>query len=569
MAAWDAIVVGSGLGGLTCAAYLTVSGKRTLVLEQGKVAGGCSQVFRRAGNRFEFDVGVHYVGECGPNGVMTRALRGLGLDDRIEWQQLDPERHTTVVLPEVTVEVPSDWDAYIARMVEAFPSEARRLRACLGLLRRLGRETENGILAETHPKAMLAFLRRNPLTVTVGMLPIRRVLRWFRLSANARAVILAESGDYAAAPSRTAAVLHAGLMHHYLRQGAFYPAGGGQTIPANLIEVIESHGGAVRTKARVERILVEDGRVTGVRLLGGEVLTAPTVVSNGDLKKTLLDLVGAEHLSSATVARVSKYRMALPFFSVYLGLDMDLNQRLPNSTFWCFPDNDIEGMYAEGYAGRIPEQVAIFMTSATTKDPGSSGRAWPEGHSTLEVMALAPADRGYWLADGQEPTGPGYRRDSGYLDRKAELTEKVVDAAARVIPDLREHIVWLEASSPVTHERFTLSTGGACYGIELARDQFGPKRPGARTEIEGLFLAGASTVWGHGVVGAVTGGVGTAGCVLGRDLFAELRAGAVLADRSRLPEHPPGWDPLAESKPSSPLRPDVRSQVAAESGSTS
>ncbi len=114
--------------------------------------------------------------------------------------------------------------------------------------------------------------------------------------------------------------------------------------------------------------------------------------------------------------------------------------------------------------------------------------------------------------------------------------------------------MWREASTPLTQERFTRSTGGACYGLELATDQIGLRRPGARTEVSGLFLTGASTVWGPGVSGAVTGGVGTAGAVLGRDLMAEARAGRVFAERARLAATAPDWDPLAASRPSSPAR---------------
>ena len=83
---WDAVVIGSGLGGLACAAYLTAAGKRTLVLEAHYVAGGNSQVFRRRhhGRAYEFDVGLHYIGECGAEGSITRILRGIG------WQTGSP-----------------------------------------------------------------------------------------------------------------------------------------------------------------------------------------------------------------------------------------------------------------------------------------------------------------------------------------------------------------------------------------------------------------------------------------------------------------------------------------------
>jgi hypothetical protein len=88
---WDAIVVGSGLGGLTAAAYLTAAGKRALLLEQYDVVGGCSHAFRRR-REWEFKVGVHYLGDRGPEGQIPTMLRGLGLGDRIDFLPMDPAR---------------------------------------------------------------------------------------------------------------------------------------------------------------------------------------------------------------------------------------------------------------------------------------------------------------------------------------------------------------------------------------------------------------------------------------------------------------------------------------------
>jgi all-trans-retinol 13,14-reductase len=109
---WDAIVIGSGLGGLACAAYLCASGQRTLVLEAHYVAGGNSQVFRReiGGRAFEFDVGVHYIGECGPDGLITRIFHGAGLAERVVFRPLDPDGYSELRFPDLRFRVPASWD---------------------------------------------------------------------------------------------------------------------------------------------------------------------------------------------------------------------------------------------------------------------------------------------------------------------------------------------------------------------------------------------------------------------------------------------------------------------------
>jgi phytoene dehydrogenase-like protein len=550
-APYDAVIVGSGLGGLSTAALLATHGRRTLVLEQNQVVGGCSQVFRRQGNRYEFDVGVHYIGDCAPGGTVDRLVRALGLEDRIEFAELDPDGFSTITLPDVSFRVPKGWQAYEDRLAATFPDEEPGVRRCVRTLRavaeEVGAERPSGV---GHALARAAGLRS---TLWWGLRPLARLYDACGLSQEARTVIAGECGDYAVPPSKAPVALHAGFLDHYLKAGAYYPKGGGQVIAARLTEVITAYGGTVRTKARVDRILVEDGRAVGVRLTDGEEIRSAVVVSNADIKRTYLELVGREHLPRRVLRKVEGFRMALPLFSLYLAVDFDVRDRLPNSTCWIYPHADLESFYADAYAGRIPAQVPVFMTSGTLKDPDGDHTA-PPGHSTLELMTIAPADHEAWGVGEGPVAGERYSRGPAYLATKDKLAEAVLDTASMVIPDLREHIVHRDASTPLTQERFTLSTGGACYGLEMTLDQLGPFRPDVTTAIPGLYLAGASTKHQHGIVATLNGGAGTAGAILGRDLIAEMRAGAVYADRSRLPVDPPDWDPLVVAKPGSPIR---------------
>jgi len=556
---WDAIVIGAGLGGLTCAAYLTTGGLRTLVLEQNQVAGGCSQVFRRQG-KYEFDVGVHYVGDCHPGGTMSTILRGLGLAGRIEFAELDPDGYSTLVFPDLTFRVPADWNRYLARLIETFPAEERGLRRGIGILHRIARELDRGI--PTGIGGLLSLPLRAPATMLFGMLPLARLYDACGLSPLARAVISGESGDYACPPSRTPVALHAGFLHHYLKAGAYYPRGGGQVLAAHLVDVIATHGGQVHTNVRVERILIERGRATGVRLEDGRMLHAPVVVSNADIKRTYLELVGREHLPARTIRRIEGYRMALPLFSVYLGLDIDVADRMPNTNYWCYPHADVEALYQAASDSKLSEELPVFISSASVKDPDNKHTA-PRGHSTLEVMTVVPPHYRFWDITDGPAAGETYSGNLEYLAVKEKLTEALIDAAARVIPGLRDHIVFQEASTPITQERFTLSSGGACYGLELATDQMGPRRPRPQTAIRGLYLTGASTIFCHGILGSMNGGVGTAAAVLRRDLFAELRSGRVLGDPTRLTAGGPDWDPLMASKPRAGARTTGRERRAA------
>ena len=542
---WDAVVIGSGLGGLACAAYLCGAGKRTLVLEAHYVAGGNSQVFRRhyRGRSYEFDVGVHYIGDCGPEGTIPTVLRGVGLAERVIFRPMDSDGYSTLTFPGLTFRVPVGWDRYRARLLETFPEEVSALGSVVDVMRSVAHDGFRFQNREFEPQELAA---EAPEFLKWGLRPVTELFGEYGLSERASAVLLGEQGDYAVAPSRTPVALAAGLTDHYMR-GAFYPQGGGQVFAGRLIEAIRAYGGEVRTRSPVARVRIERGRVTGVALANGQKIDAPVVVSNADLKRTVCELVGEEYFSPEVVERVRSFRMSFPMFMVYLGLDIDLSEQgVRNTNYWSWGSYDIEGIYAQLEAGRIPEEDVTFITLATLKDPVSSHIA-PKGYSNLQIMTLVPRDYQIWRVEKGPAEGGSYHRDPEYRGRKSELTERLIGAAEQVLPGIRAHIDWKEAATPVTQERFTRSTSGTSYGIEFSCEQMGPLRMGPETEIPGLYLCGASTPSGHGISNVMRGGVVAAGAVMETDLLRLIRSGEVLGDREQLPPIHEDWDPWRES----------------------
>lgn len=548
---WDAIVVGGGVGGATCAAYLAAVGKRTLLLEQYDVVGGCSHVFRRKGV-WEFDVGVHYLGDCGPGGQLPPVLRGLALEDRIGFEQMDPAGFDTILRPGLEVRVPRGWDNYLANLIEALPGDERALRRLFAVLQPLGESIDRSLTPASMLGAARFALAAGP-AARWALRPLSSLLSACGLSDLAAGVVIAHCGAYAAPPDRAPVALHAGFLAAYVGGGAWFPRGGGQVFAANLVDVIHGHGGTVRTRARVERILVEDGRAVGVELGDGERIGAAAVVSGADLKKTYLDLVGREHLRRRTVRRVQGWRMAPPFVNLYLGVDVDLRGVIPNTNYYCSPNTaDPRRMFTEGIGGGarpreewladVVENMPAFVHCSTVKDP-TNPRCAPEGCSSLEVMAPVPSNHSLWSSASGD-----YRRDPTYLEMKKRLGEMLVSRAELAIPAIKGKVAWQEVATPLTQERYTLASGGACFGLEPSIGQFGLSRPRSRTEISGLYLTGTGTAWGPGIEGSMLSGVHAAGAVLDRDLAREIRRGAVLADPSCLGQQEDGWDPLLASK---------------------
>src|SRR5699024_2741616 len=172
---FDAVVIGSGLGGMSAGAYLAAAGKRVAILERHSVIGGSSLVFRRRG-RWEFDAGVHYIGDCEATGQVPTLMRGLGLDDRIDFLPLDRAGFDTIIGPDMRLRVPFGWDAYLDNLLAAFPGEEKALRRYVSVMRALGAALDDRARGIATPAPFGAALRKAALSAAGKTAPPATVL---------------------------------------------------------------------------------------------------------------------------------------------------------------------------------------------------------------------------------------------------------------------------------------------------------------------------------------------------------------------------------------------------------
>jgi all-trans-retinol 13,14-reductase len=526
--AWDAVVIGAGLGGLTTAAILAAKGKKVLVLDQHYVAGGNATMFKRPG--YIFDVGVHYIGDCTKAGQIPRVLAEAGVE--LDFLPMDPDGFDTLCFADGTrFAYPKGVEAFEARLLEMFPAERKGIRKWTRFLRQVWRL----MVCENQPLKLLRALPFSMFAVRHLNSTLEQVLDACTQDARLRAVLIGPHMDHAVAPSRVSALLHAGLVMHYLVDGAFYPAGGGQAMSDALVEAIEKGGGRVLLLSKAERIVVEDGRAAGVvftnKHLGRVTVRAPIVVSNADLKATYQRLLPEHAVPAAVQEKVQSYEMAPGIAILYLGVKQEAlgKEGTLNTNYWLFPSLDMEQDYAALAANQFAASPSVYVTLSSNKDPGQ--KVSPDGVMKLQVMALAPSDPKVWGLAGDE----AYRKSPEYKAKKQELRDRLLAQVRSVFPNLEGGIVYEEMATPLTHARYTLSTGGTPYGIAATTKQFDQKRPGAQTHLPGLLLAGASTRNAHGVVGA---------CLSGREA-----ARAALKQLARLPQPRRQLAPVAHPVP--------------------
>lgn len=488
----DVAVIGAGLGGLTAAALLAARGLKVIVFESHVLPGGfCHTWPRKARLRgepvlFRFDSGVHDISGVRPDGPVTRLLERLDVASEIEWLRLDHAyRHNNRV-----IEPPRDWRAYVSELQRQHPESAAGLATLFDDIRTMfdslySTGAKNGGVpgAPSTPEELMEFPRKHPLAMRWMARPFDELVAAHIGDPAARASVMALSGYVTDEPNSLTCANMIPLFGYYFF-GGFYPAGGSGRLADALVSAIARDGGEVRLKTHVARICIEAGRATGVELASGEHIRAGAVISNADMKKTFTELMDPALLPAAFRDKMTNAPPACSAFMVHLGLDIPLDLR---------PCQHIAGDPA----------IGIFIPSSV--DPTAA----PPGCAAIELIALVPTHEAQsWFPPEPSNDWKAFRRTPDYLSRKAAFAEKMIDRAASLIPNLREHIIYRTDASPITFARYEATSAGAIYGVSTAG-----RLKGARAPIPGLYIAGAGN-FGPGVEAVMISGALTAEAIL-------------------------------------------------------
>lgn len=500
---YDAIVIGSGTGGMTAAAALARAGKHVAIFEQHYLIGGYSQSFDLKG--FQFSPGVHYVGDLGPGGELRRIYEGLGLADDLGFFELNPDGFEHIVIGNERFDMPKGMERFRDRLTQQFPREAKGIEQYLDTIDRMAAE-----LRPTMPHGLLgklAMIARMPMTLRYGLLPFSRFLDNFTHDPLLRAILSIQAGDHGMAPSRVPAIVHAGVQHYYM-DGGCYPRGGAHAIPQAMLEQVRAHGGELHLRTKVERVLIQGRRAVGVELSDGQHVCADIIVSNVDPGLLWGRMIDRQYLSPWQRWRIQHQQFSVSTASLFFATNMDLAAAgLDSGNIWYSRTTNIDAAYELGErrefadVGPLP---GLFLSITTLKDPTLRS----DGLHTGEAIFFAPWDAfSRWQA-----SKPG-RRPPEYEDKKRYIRELVLDTLDRLVPGLSDHIVFSAVGTPLTNTRYVNATRGAVYGPELSLLNIGPFRWPIKTEIPGLFQCGSSTL-APGIHGVTRSGLAAAAAAL-------------------------------------------------------
>ena len=503
---YDAIVIGSGMGGLTTAALLSELGWKVCVLEQHYTAGGYTHSYER--NGYEWDVGVHYIGDVG-TATRTRKMFDFLSDEKLKWASMDREYDRFYVGDKVFNAVAGKQE-FRDNLVRQFPEEESAIDGYMELLS----EVSGGLSAHAMEKVLKPWQQK----LAAPYMKIKKPKHLYRNTyevlseltddQNLIATLCGQWGDMGLPPKQSSFMVHAMIARHYL-YGGFYPIGGSWKIAESIIPKIQKAGGEVFTYAEVARVLVEDGKVCGVEMSDGHQIECGCVISSAGVANTFGSL-----LPEAVVAefdyqeKLPTVRPSFAHLGMYIGLKHSAEDLgLPKTNFWIYPGNDYDKAVDDFVADSSAEFPVVYISFPSAKDPDYENRH--PGTATIEIVAPAPYE---WF-EAWEGSTWGKRGDD-YEQFKAALGERLLEHLYAKLPQLRDKIDYYEVSTPQSTNWFSGYQRGELYGLDhttarLQQDWLGP-----RTRIPGLWLTGQDTLT-CGVTGAMMAGMLTTMALVG------------------------------------------------------
>ncbi|MDO8330601.1 MAG: NAD(P)/FAD-dependent oxidoreductase [Fluviicoccus sp.] len=511
---YDALIIGSGIGGLTTAALLSDLGWKVAVFEQHYTAGGYTHSYER--NGYEWDVGVHYIGDMGTT-TMSRRFMDYLSGGKLDWAPMDPEYDRFYIGNKVFKAVAGKAE-FRANLLKDFPQEAAAIDRYLELLSEVGKamrlHTMGRLLSPTQLKfAQPVLSRLLPKTFQRTTL---EVLSELTSNRDLIAVLTGQWGDNGLPPSRSSFIIHAMIARHYMF-GGFYPVGGSWKIADTIIPKIQAAGGEVFTYAKVKEIIVEGGKSRGVLMDDGTRIESKVVISCAGVMNTFEKLVPPAEVKKAGYDKhlktVTKSCAHLGIYAGLKGTPEELG--LPKTNFWIYPSNDYDGDIQRFFNDKNAPMPVVYISFPSAKDPDYSRRH--PGTSTIEIVAPAPYE---WFEPWKNTVWG--KRGEDYDALKKAMGDRLMEALYEKMPQLRGKVDYYEVSTPLSTEYFNAYDRGELYGIDHDPKRFSQSWLTPKTKIPGLYLTGQD-ILSCGVVGAMMGGVLTAVSVGGFKMLPVLK----------------------------------------------
>lgn len=477
---YKVIIIGSGLGGLSCGYILQKNGFDVTVLEQGTQIGGCLQCFSRGDVKFE--TGMHFIGSAAEGQTMYRMMNYFGLTETVRLNALDTSGYDTVSLSGEHFRFPNGKEAFIEQMGHYFPKEKNNLRRYIDLISRIASASTLNSLTSTQ--------RDMAANTEYQTRSINDVLDNLFHDDLLKNVLVGNLPLYAAERGKTPFAQHAFIMDFY-NQSAFRVVGGSDAIAISLADSVREMGGQVLVRKKVRRICCDDTKAIGVETDDGCFYPASCIISTTHPAR-LMEMLDTKLIRPAFRSRLKNIPNTTGCFSLYVKFKEDAMPYMNTNLY--------------GYQGATPWDCEHY-TEAN----------WPKGflymhhcHENAPRFARSGVVLSYMKMEDVakwQGTTIGHR-GADYEDFKRRHAERLIQEVEKHQPGFAAAIESYYTSTPLTYFDYTGTEGGSMYGV--AKDiSLGPAgRVPYRTKVPNLLLAGQN-VNSHGMMGVLVGTIVT------------------------------------------------------------
>ena len=368
---WDAIVIGSGMGGMAAGAALSRVGNKVLLLEQHQTLGGLTHSFSRDG--FTWDVGIHYLSGLAPGDTGRDLLDWLS-ESPIEFVSLGSIYDTLHIGSAEPLSLSRPYEAQERDLKDRFPDQAEAIEAWTHALRE-GREAMYKIFpTRAMPEIagdMLDWWNRRAIAKWCAR-TTKEVIDEITDHPELAAVMAAQWGDHGGRPSKASFAMHALISASYLESGSWYPVGGSVAFAEHIIPTIAQNGGEARAGVRVDGLLFDGDTVVGVRTDDGTKIRANAVISDIGARETIDTLLPEECGHQDWIAEIRALPSSIAHYTLFLGLEGDIEAAgATKANHWIFPTGEADVLWTTAPDGAPPCMVATFGSlKDPTHDPG-------------------------------------------------------------------------------------------------------------------------------------------------------------------------------------------------------
>lgn len=443
---YDAVIVGAGLGGCAAGAVMAGAGKKVLILERMDFVGGrCSTAEK---NGFQMDIGSHMIWRT-DYGPFTEVLKRVKKEKEVSFHHLE-----NCMFKVGDTSLSLNLKDFVTTLDKMLPSSLLKM---IGLVSPI----LCGFL-DKHTNGLDKITIRDFILRYTDNLPLHNTIDWVAFLLFGTPYYETPMGEFVRTMAQVIGPLSRGIPEGNMMVG--YIKGGLSAVPEALRRGIEERGGEVRTGVDVKRIIVENGKVSGVETVKGEVINTDLVFSNAGIRETVRYLVGEEKFDSSYAEYIRSLKPGCSGWCLRLALD---EQYVDYDLTTSVPEKDtqeyLKRMWNEQ---QVPDGLQAIMASSPSRmDPSLA----PEGKQSVIVVSPVTFDP---------------------EENWSKWEQKALDSIEDVYPGIKDHIMWYDFLTPGTYLVFGEEKAPA-IGLAQCMGQAGDDRPSSESPVEGLYYVGA------------------------------------------------------------------------------